>query len=69
MRTSVRMTTYSYILRTYDAGQPWVLLSTSRESVELDDGADFPAWAHETYPSKAHQVELEREPFRWATRE
>lgn len=60
------MIIYSYILRTYDPAQPWVLLSTSRESVELDDGQDFTAWANERYPSETHRVELEREPFRWA---
>ena len=61
------MPIYSFVLRVYDPEQPWILVSTSRESVELAEGEDFTAWALERYPSKTHRVELERDLFRWAT--
>jgi hypothetical protein len=45
------MTTYSYTLTEYNVDEPWLIASTARDSVELDDGEDFYAWAHEHWPS------------------
>jgi hypothetical protein len=62
------MTTYSYTLTEYNVDEPWLIASTARDSVELDDGEDFYAWAHEHWPSPRYGVRLDRQPFRWAAR-
>jgi hypothetical protein len=50
------MIAYTYTLTEYDPDEPWIVRSTSRDSIELDDGADFHAWAHERWPSPRYRV-------------
>jgi hypothetical protein len=61
--------TYSYTMTTYDVDQPWLICSTSRDSVELEDGVNFHDWARERWPSPRYGVKVDPAPFRWAARD
>jgi hypothetical protein len=60
--------TYAYTVTEYNVDEPWLIASTSRDSVELDDGEDFYTWARERWPSRRYGVKLDLVPFRWAAR-
>jgi hypothetical protein len=62
------MMTYAYTVTEYDPDEPWLIASTARDSVELDDGEDFHTWARERWPSPRYGVRLDLQPFRWAAR-
>jgi hypothetical protein len=61
------MTVWSFTLTEYDRDQPWIVVSTGRDSVELSDGEDFYQWARERWPPPRYAVKLDLQPFRWAT--
>jgi hypothetical protein len=61
---SVRV--FNFTITEYEPRQTWVVVSTGRESVELEDDVDFHTWARERWPPKRYEVTLDREPFRWA---
>jgi hypothetical protein len=63
------VTTYSYTLTEYKPDESWLIASTARDSVELDDGEDFYTWAREHWPSPRYVVKLDLVPFRWAARD
>lgn len=60
------MTLWNFTVTEYDPDEPWIVRSTSRDSVELPDGQDFNEWAKGRWPSPCYVVKPEREPFRWA---
>jgi hypothetical protein len=61
------MTVWSFTLTEYDPDQPWIVISTGRDSIELPNGQDFYAWARERWPSPRYQAKLDPQPFDWMT--
>jgi hypothetical protein len=57
------MMTYSFTLTEYEPGKPWMIRATGRQSVELEDGRDFHAWAREQWPADRYRVVLDRPPL------
>jgi hypothetical protein len=49
----------AYVLTTYEEARPWVVESTGRDSVELDDPSEFWTWVQETYPAPRYGVTVE----------
>lgn len=50
---------YSFIVTEHDPQRPWVILSTGRHTVELDDQTLFYTWAQEQWPAPRFTVQLE----------
>ena len=42
----------------YDPGQPWVVVATVRDSVELANVAEFPSWARARWPEPRYAVRV-----------
>jgi hypothetical protein len=50
---------YSFTVTEHDAEKPWIVLSTGRHSVQLEDGEEFFAWAAEQWPRERFTVQLD----------
>jgi hypothetical protein len=59
------MPIYSYELVEYDPDRPWVVLTSSRRTVDLPDDEDFGRWAREQFPGDRFRVLPERQIERW----
>jgi hypothetical protein len=50
---------YTFSVTEHDPERPWIVLGTGRHSVELEDGAEFFAWAAERWPRERFTVQLD----------
>jgi hypothetical protein len=53
------MPDYCFTVIEHDQDRPWIVLASERRMIELADGLDFFAWAHEQWPAPRWSVELE----------
>ena len=54
---------YSFTITEYDPEQPWLVVSTGRESVELAEGEIFYDWALTKWPRPHFRVRLDAPPL------
>jgi hypothetical protein len=54
---------YGFTITEYDPEQPWVVVSTGRDSVELADADDFFDWVRTRWPAPRFVVRLDRPPL------
>jgi hypothetical protein len=59
------MTTYAYDLIEYDPERPWIVLGSSRRTVELPDDQSFDQWAQRTWADDRYRVLADRQTARW----
>ena len=59
------MSTHRYELVEYDPDRPWVVLTSSRHTVDLPDDQDFDRWAGQHFPGDRFRVLPERQIERW----
>jgi hypothetical protein len=57
------MRAYSFTAVEYEPGRPWIIRSTHRGRVELDDGESFDAWAKHEWPSDRFMIKLDPAPL------
>jgi hypothetical protein len=50
---------YSLTLTEHDPDRPWIVRGQGRQTVGLDDGLSFFAWAAEQWPAPRWSVELD----------
>jgi hypothetical protein len=59
MRTYVRVPVYRFTITEYDVDQPWLVVSTEHQRVELPPDVDFRAWASGQWPQPRYRFELD----------
>jgi hypothetical protein len=55
---------YSFTITEYDPSKPWIVVATSRDSIELGDDQHFYNWANERWPRPKFGVKLDTPPLK-----
>jgi hypothetical protein len=50
---------YRFTTTQYDSDRPWIVVSTERRTVKLEDDEKFYAWADREWPRPRFKVELD----------
>lgn len=50
---------YGFTLTEHDSAEPWLVVRQEHQTIALEDGASFYAWAAEHWPAPRWSVELD----------